>query len=145
MKQRTSMMAGLLAALVLAGCGSGPKASNTQPQTSLGDPVQVRIGQTATVASDKVSVTFTGISEDSRCPTGAQCAWAGQAIVSLKVSPTGGGPGEAQLILGGGQPGSDEFSFGLYMVKITSLDPLPVADVKTNPDDYVATLVISKK
>ena len=35
-----------------------------------------------------MNVTFKGVSEDSRCPEGAQCIWAGVALAQVEVMGT---------------------------------------------------------
>src|SRR5512141_1108328 len=102
MRSRGWMALGLLAAIILSGCGAAPSASSSAGvKITLDTPFELGAGKTATLpSSDNVSITFVGVSEDSRCPSGVQCAWAGQAVVQIKVSPTGGGPGTADLVLG---------------------------------------------
>ncbi len=45
---------------------------------------RARIGETVAVGA--ASVTPVRVIEDSRCPTGAQCAWAGQVRISVTLA-----------------------------------------------------------
>jgi hypothetical protein len=70
----------LLAALPLAGCatffGSGT-----------GSVHRLALGQTGDVGP--TNLTPLSIEEDSRCPAGVQCIWAGQVRVKVLVEPAG--------------------------------------------------------
>ena len=46
---------------------------------SLGQPFELRVGRSATVAGEGLTVSFEAVSSDSRCPTGVQCVWAPEA------------------------------------------------------------------
>ncbi len=92
------------------------------------------------MSSDNIQVTFVRVTEDSRCPTDVQCAWAGRAVIDIQVSPTGGGPGAVQLTLGG----TSSATFGDYTVDLRDLDPSPVSTGEIEQDEYVATLIVSK-
>ena len=57
--------------------------SVTSPQIA----IRVHLGET--VKLDDVSITFSEILEDSRCPTNVDCIWAGRAHVVLIVKEEG--------------------------------------------------------
>ena len=71
----------LFAALALAGCAT------TQPQ---GDNrlAYARMGQTVSVGGARV--TPLALIEDSRCPQGVQCVWAGQVRITARVATRSG-------------------------------------------------------
>ena len=75
---------------VLAACAGSTglarcEAQNGQVCARLGEPFDVRIGQTAYVADTRLSIRVDGVPEDSRCPTDVQCVWAGNARVVLEL------------------------------------------------------------
>src|SRR5690349_4901620 len=114
MRQRTWMALlaiALAAALATTGCSAPDAPVDENPKVSLDTPFELPAGKTASLLSEPLEVTFVNVTEDSRCPTGVQCFWAGQAIITIKVAPTGGGPGTVPLTLGGGKAGTDEASF----------------------------------
>ncbi|MDQ4079599.1 MAG: hypothetical protein M3125_02480 [Gemmatimonadota bacterium] len=51
----------------------------------LGEPFDVRVGQTAFLADTRLSIRIEGVPEDSRCPRDVQCVWAGNARVALEL------------------------------------------------------------
>jgi len=135
----------LLLALVLSGCASTPSVPNDKPTITLGQEFQVAAGHTATLPAGNVRVVFNGVSEDSRCPAGVQCAWAGQAVVQISVYPPDGTPVGYNLVLGSSAINADLATAGQYTIRLRALDPLPVGSEQVSPTDYVATLLMSKK
>ncbi len=59
---------------------------------ALGESFSVRVGESVSVSGAGVSVTFSALVSDSRCPRGAQCIQAGKAVISVAVARAGGGP-----------------------------------------------------
>jgi hypothetical protein len=70
----------VLAALPLAGCATlfGQGGGSVQ---------QLKLGQTGDFGP--VNLTPVNVDEDSRCPTGVQCIWAGTVRVKVLVEPAG--------------------------------------------------------
>lgn len=66
-------------AFCLAGCARG------LTEVSLNQEFELSTGQSARVAGSDVVVTFEAVPADSRCPLDAQCVWAGNALVRLRV------------------------------------------------------------
>jgi hypothetical protein len=79
--------AGLLSA---AACSNGdhepvePGNDLAAVQVSLDQPFRLRIGQSATLPGTGITLTFDGVTEDSRCPTDVTCVWAGNARLALQ-------------------------------------------------------------
>ena len=71
----------LLAPLALVGC-----VTPGTPVPSPGDSglVYARMGETVTVGGPRV--TPLALIEDSRCPQGVQCVWAGRVRISATIS-----------------------------------------------------------
>ena len=55
----------------------------------LNDTVTIAFSQTAILLPDDLKITFTGITEDSRCPTGVQCIWEGRAVAGFQAEKNG--------------------------------------------------------
>ncbi|HYI48685.1 MAG TPA: hypothetical protein VEX35_09485 [Allosphingosinicella sp.] len=95
------MLASVLA--MLAGCAA-PAAMADEPadQASAEAPgvvearglVEARVGETVRLGG--LSVRPIAVLEDSRCPSGVQCIWAGRLRLRAAIS----GVGETELILG---------------------------------------------
>ena len=128
----------VLFALVLlfggAGCGSpeGPR------DASLGSPFDVAMGETVAVAGEDLHVTFESVTEDSRCPEGAQCVWEGDAVarVTLVKSP------EKSVTVDLHTNGrfDREAEYHGYVVGLVDIAPHPRTDKPRDPKAYVATL-----
>ncbi len=147
----------VLAAVLTACNDSDPTDSPVSPLNSplgssqdaapipatLDSPFQLQLGQTALLQAQDLSVEFLEIVEDSRCPMGVECVWAGQAQILIRVS-SGDRIQELTLLLevtGGVTSDFDGYSFELL-----ALDPYPQAsgqDVPAAPA-YTATLAVSQ-
>lgn len=90
-----------LGIFALAGCNAQKKektvtkSSEMQPATkttSSGDQKESLIyfneGENKFLEAYQMNVTFKGISEDSRCPEGVNCIWAGAALAQIEVMGT---------------------------------------------------------
>ncbi|MDS3860120.1 hypothetical protein RIF25_04805 [Thermosynechococcaceae cyanobacterium BACA0444] len=54
-----------------------------------GQPLRIKQGETISLNSGQLGITFVAVVQDSRCPRGAQCVWAGQAVINLALqNPT---------------------------------------------------------
>ncbi|HIK15430.1 MAG TPA: hypothetical protein IGS53_09135 [Leptolyngbyaceae cyanobacterium M33_DOE_097] len=51
------------------------------------------------ITPDHLKVRFLNVSNDSRCPIGVQCPWAGQATVVIRVEKNDSALGDFSLIL----------------------------------------------
>jgi hypothetical protein len=69
-----------LALLLFAGC---KEDDDLFQQIKLGEEVTLQLDQTVEVTPDGIRMTFIGIPEDSRCPTGVECIWEGRALVKF--------------------------------------------------------------
>lgn len=128
----------LLLAAPLAACASGPggtppaESSDGDSHSRTVDPpatVTLAPAERVLVSGPDVPVTFADVTEDSRCPEGVTCVWAGRAVVQVEV-----GDGEAPTIPleVGGEP---RVVRGLTLFA-EALDPYPRADSAIRPEDY---------
>lgn len=108
-----------------------------------GTPFAIKFGEMASTADKSVSIALAAIKEDSRCPKEVNCIQAGRAIVELSVME-GKETALLQLVLEGSGSASPGKSAGTYTYSLQKLDPWPLADKKTAPADYVATLLVAK-
>ena len=128
----TSILA--FAVLAAAGC-----ASPVQPQVTLGQPFDLKAGQSASL-DNGLTLTFDRVTSDSRCPINALCIVAGEAVVVLTVSQRSGTPVEREVRTG--LPPKSEAEFLSYTISLIGLAPLPLAGQIIRPEDYVATLQV---
>jgi hypothetical protein len=127
------------------GSSDAPTGPGTAGPTALGESFLLGEGQTATIESEGLSVSFVNVSEDSRCPSGVTCIWAGQAKVVIGVvhTATGEDLGVREIVLGGGGGEAATASFGRYSVEVLTLDPYPDAPEQGDRPDYTVTLMVS--
>lgn len=122
-------------------------AALTQPASSgkeaaLGQEFELKFGQQVSIKREGLTVSFQAVAEDSRCPQGVECVWAGNGKVLLKLSKAR--KHSARMSLNTGVDPKQDTYRG-YDVKLVSLSPYPKKDVKIKKRDYVATLVITRK
>jgi len=107
-----------------------------------GQPFTLKAGQTASITSEKVTVTFIAVSEDSRCPKGEQCITAGNARVLLEVAAGSAAPARIEFNLG---RGASEAVVGTLEVTLVGLEPYPVAGRSIPAENYLASLSVRRR
>ncbi|MFA5995196.1 MAG: hypothetical protein WCW27_02430 [Patescibacteria group bacterium] len=147
-----------LAILMLAGVGCANTNSN-EPVTNLanvntvnqnvvtndisanfGGAFTVQVNQTALVGGE-VAVTVKQISNDSRCPIGAQCITAGTVSVVIAVAQSS----EYVTIVGSGSgEGATPVTIGNYTITLGEVTPMPKTGTTIAPEDYTVTLTVEK-
>jgi hypothetical protein len=95
-------------------------------------------GQSADVADD-LSIRFTGVIGDSRCPADAFCIQGGDAIVRLEIT-AGGNRAERDLHTGSMQP----VVFENVRVELLELSPYPFSSRTIEQSEYRATLRVTR-
>jgi uncharacterized Zn finger protein len=134
-----------LCVVALIACGADAKVRGRKT-VRLNENFVLRVGQEVLVADQKLSVKFVSVPEDSRCPKGVNCIWAGNVRVQLQVTKTKSKPVKVELNLNPRDfPDGEAGGSGDYKIKLVKVDPYPVADQPIKAGDYTATLSISKK
>lgn len=115
----------LFAALTLVFACKKDETSNSKT-VELNDVFSLKINQTAEVETDGMKITLLGITEDSRCPTNADCFWEGRVVAEFKVEKGG----EAVIKTLTDNPANDPTlsttfnAFG-HLVKLDEVAPYP--------------------
>ena len=110
-----------------------------EAQTS--QQLKLRVTAQKAVSGSKLKIKFVSVVEDSRCPEGTNCIWAGNAKVKIQVGKTGGEMKTFELN-SNSEPKS--VSFEGYEIKLTGLEPHPKANVRINRNGYTATFTVAK-
>jgi len=106
----------------------------------------LRVGQEVLLADQKLKIKFVSVPEDSRCPTGVTCIWAGSARIALSVSEGKSKPISVELESNPrGEPGTQGGKFGNYIIKLVNVAPYPVEGQPLATTEYAVTLIVSKK
>ena len=137
-----------VAAAMLLGCLGGvyeqPQGGGDRVSVRLGQEFKLRVGQRAAVKGERLKVRFASVANDSRCPEGVTCVWAGNAEVLVEAE-AGGGPTVLGLNTHGGADYPKEGRHRQYSIGLVALDPRPGRNGGVKAADYVATLVIRKE
>jgi hypothetical protein len=137
--------------LLIVGCGptgvqSIPTLSavEAQPEITLGEAFVLRVEQTAALGGGVgVSLTFEAVREDSRCPVGVSCIWAGDAVVAVRVDDSRGGTVTLELHTNARFDADAER--GEHVVRLLELSPTPRVGSTIPIDQYEATLVVTRR
>jgi hypothetical protein len=125
---------------MLAGCGGTGGGGGIGGNVELPFTVDLQAGASQRVNSD-LSIRFVGVTNESRCPTGAQCAWAGNAEVELALS--GSGDQVTHLNTGVQYPKTEKYHG--YTITLQELKPYPVLGQTIAPGSYTAVLVVDRE
>ena len=116
-----------------------PHSVVSEPE--LGRPFEVKAAEI--VAIQGLRITFEGVSEDSRCPTGAQCVWAGDAAATFTLEKP------PAAVMQGTLHTNERFErqtvYDHFVVRLEDVKPYPKESVAIAPGDYRATLVVTRR
>lgn len=115
-----------------------------QMRTFISAPIDRQLtlapGQSAAVPGTGVSLLFTGVAGDSRCPADALCILGGSATVRLQAAGAAGARQDITFETGNLQPARYD---GLT-VELVQLAPYPFSSSPIKPEDYRATIRITR-
>ena len=120
---------------------AAPRAAAAPRTVTLNTNFDVRVGETVNVSGESLSVRFDSVPSDSRCPTGVQCVWAGNAQVRVTLSKVGSAPGTLNLNT---TLDPRKGAYLNYEVELVGLAPYPSSKTTLRYSDYRATLVVRK-
>ena len=134
-----------LLALALVGCQVSREAGADPVTFTLGQEFTLGGGQEAVFGGGDLSVRFSELLEDSRCPTEVECFWTGQARIAVIVQAIGR-PSTTAYFNTNPAPGENVESVraGDYAVELTSFEPYPRTTDPIAFEDYQATLVVAR-
>lgn len=119
---------------------------NEEPCTSyqLDKVFDVNFQETATFCDRVVSITFTKVTQDSRCPEDVVCIWQGLAEVELLIEVNGS---EEKFLLSTFPTFQDvpsEVTFKGYIFKLEGVSPYPNTEVSHKEKDYSIQMLVEK-
>ncbi len=104
--------------------------------------VSLKAGREAFVKELGLRIRFVKLVEDSRCPEGVDCVWAGNGKISITVRK---GKRKAASFELNTMTEPTSITFQGYEIKLVKLDPYPKKDVQHKKGEYVATLMVKRK
>jgi len=143
---RTLAFLAVGAALAVAGCttSNGAIGAAGPPSTqvvAVDRDFELKPGQTARVDGTALTISFVGVTEDSRCPVDVQCVWAGNGAVSLLLTDDTGARSSA-ILHTTLTPRSVRASG--YEIILTGLKPDPKQGSPIPLPNYVATFRVTR-
>jgi hypothetical protein len=108
---------------------------------ALGQEFKIKNGEQVNVSGQNLRITFSSVSSDSRCPTGAQCVWAGNAAIALEIAKKK----KKQVVVTlntSSEP--KEVDYKRYKIRLVALSPHPKVNEEIDQKEYEATLLITK-
>jgi hypothetical protein len=137
-KRSLYLVAFLVIVLTASGCGRAP----TDVQARLNEEFSLSMGQRALITGENLGIRFEEVTEDSRCPRGVTCIWAGRVTCMVEITHAGSSYRMALI-----EPGlSDEYtreSYEGYELAF-HVTPYPEEGKKILPDEYRLLLTVSK-
>ena len=118
---------------------SGVTAADGRDTDSHARSIELRLDRTT--ETDDLALTWTSI-EDSRCPQGVTCIWAGEVTVRIRVRE-GGDDREIALTLGA-RPGSDTVKTSRHELRLSDVSPYPREGAEVARDDHRAIVMITR-
>ena len=132
-------------AITLASLEQESFAQSSAPMSidaNLDSEFVLQINQSAEIKSEYITVTFFNVTSDSRCPSDVTCIWQGQAGIEIGVQK---GEVESSVSLSiGGDSSPEESIFNSYLIQLVDLSPYPISTKNIQPEDYTATIKITK-
>ena len=115
------------------------QAGAAEPE--LGQPFDMKPDEVVTIQG--LRIAFEGVAEDSRCPTGTQCAWAGDAAATFSLEKP---PAAArQSTLHTNSRFERQVVVDTFVVRLEDIKPYPKVGASIAHGDYRATLVVTRR
>jgi hypothetical protein len=107
----------------------------------LGKPFEMKAAEVVTIQG--LRITFEEVSEDSRCPTGVQCVWAGDAAATFTLEKPPAAAEQRALHTSGRFERQTDYDN--FTVRLDDLKPYPKEGAGIAAGDYRATLVVTRR
>ncbi|MBN1696001.1 MAG: hypothetical protein JW881_00685 [Spirochaetales bacterium] len=115
------------------------RVADVPVEITLGEKFKLPVTKTAVEKKAKIEFVFDEVLSDSRCPTGAQCFWAGEAIVAVNITIRGVDYGKFKLST---QPGYERIIVDRYSFTFLDLYPYPSLLDTALTKDYTGIFLI---
>jgi len=125
---------GLILTLVFGAGAVAVQAQRAQQQLT------VRVNRQAKHARSNLTIKFVAV-EDSRCPSDANCVWAGNAKVTIQVT---GRRGQSKTFDLNTNLEGKSARFDGYEITLGTVTPYPASNVRINRNGYTASFTIRK-
>jgi hypothetical protein len=127
----------ILIVFIFIACHRNSDTPTEQNNPKLGDSFELKIGESASIKNEQLNFQFVNVPEDSRCPEGAMCIWAGNAAVVIKIFNV---MDTVNTYLN-----PKEIDYDSYTITLLKLSPYPKIGVPRDTMQYVGQFVVTKK
>ncbi|HSU25014.1 MAG TPA: hypothetical protein VLI65_03435 [Pyrinomonadaceae bacterium] len=103
--------------------------------------VRVRVGSEVKTSKSGLAIRFVELIEDSRCPKGTNCVWAGEGRIKISVRAEGRKVQTFELAT---TEGKNKIAFDGYELRFVELAPRPAANIRIDRTKYTATFEVGK-
>jgi hypothetical protein len=117
-----------------------PSCSAKQ-EVVLGQEFQLRPGDEAVISGENTSVKFIEVTEDSRCPKGANCIWEGRVVCLLEITQNGEKSEYSIIETGANEQAERTLSGYRFTFNVT---PYPELEKKIHDGDYRLILKMTR-
>ncbi|MGL5830932.1 MAG: hypothetical protein ACRCZE_02165 [Candidatus Altimarinota bacterium] len=122
---------------------STPETESTNDSAQPDQPFSLALGESMIFQPAGLTIQFTEVKSDSRCPSDVVCVWAGEATIHI-IATTQGPAVEADLVLGDSSNDSIQLRGdvgGAYNLKFLDLTPYPSSKSPSDNNQYKATFI----
>ena len=128
----------IILALILTLAVGALVSAQAQPQRQ---QQKVQVNKQKKFSRSGLTVRFVELVEDSRCPKGTTCVWAGNAKIKVEVKRNGARKEIIEL-----NTGTDDKSarYDGLLIELIDLTPEPANNIRINRNGYVATIAVSR-
>jgi hypothetical protein len=126
----------LLIILLIVGCHKESSSPIEQNNPKLGEAFDLKVGSSVSINGESLTFTFMNVPSDSRCPQGAVCKWAGNAMVVIKIYET--------LDTLNTMDSLSPAIYNPYKISLSKLSPYPRVGVAMDTTQYIGQFVITK-
>ncbi|UCC81236.1 MAG: hypothetical protein JSW64_07740 [Candidatus Zixiibacteriota bacterium] len=151
MRASLKLTALIMSACFIISCGYACKKQSKETEiqkttisASLDSSFQLMHNQTAVIEPENLSIKFVNVTEDSRCPVGVECIWAGQAKIEVEIKREDEEPEIIVLTSQAGREELAEMQVKDYFIKLLKVEPPRQKDVELKLSDYNITLIASR-
>ena len=108
----------------------------------LNKSIELKYGELIKNADYQISIVLDSVLNESRCPAGAECFWAGNAAVRFVYSSANS---KVSFILNTSSSFRTDSLIEGYRIKLITLTPYPKLGVEIKQSDYKAEVEIKKE
>lgn len=108
----------------------------------LNKPIELKYGEIKKNADYQISIVLDSVLNDSRCPTGAQCIWAGNAAVRFIYCSENS---KVSFVLNTISSFRTDSLIDGYRIRMIKLSPYPGLGVEIKQSDYKAEIEVKKQ